>query len=291
MSKEITGFIQSNTTPDHLGVFIRALDLFERLGLEDYESPLQTIISTMELQGIDEAGAIDQMEDEVRRTLFEVLRAHCVTVNAATTTQRMVDILLALVQIPDYEDIESITRYCEGDDDDVEKLASLLALTSHVDAETYLLDLLYVNPLLIDRIMQVLDQNEDMIFEDADINLNRKLYGRLKRFVTFLNVPSVRASRIVDNGGVLGLELAQYAAAFCGNLSQVSPNDAAIELFAFSLISADCQNGNVADIERVFERIFTEAEHAMQVRRILHVVFKKFTDYDQAATMQNTEVI
>lgn len=187
MKEDIINFINNIAGPETSGIYLRAFKLFDLMNLEDYILPFDEI-STMS-EELDSISLIDKCNTLLDEFITDLLKQHGIFIFDETKIHEALMILELIPIIVQYEDFNSLLNITDTDISDEEKLASILSIVGSNEIEFYITLIERVNPGLIRKISELLNNKKSDIVEYSNTNeqvvLINKLFNNVNNSIIY----------------------------------------------------------------------------------------------------------
>lgn len=245
--------LAENATPQLLASVEQAHQLFERMGLENYEPGFQEILM---IQGSEVAGTKDSVTDIVELTdalLRQILRDHGITLTAETPLQVLTDVGNALLDLQNFCDLETLRATASLDGTTIEVFCELCHLVTQYTVPELMVYFEEVNWFLPRKIRELADREltpEQAAQQGERIQRHRQLIQQASQAGVFDG--QVDVFNAVRGGMSMGLPFAVYMKSFGAQLAQWPVERSGQELLAMALISRDgCDNPRAMVAEHI----------------------------------------
>lgn len=252
-------------TPELLAVIEAAHDVFERIGLEDYEQGFEELLMTGEdevASDVDPVMAISALTDEILR---KILREHGVMASEEANTVFLTTLVTAILDLQDWEDLDTIERICTLDGPPEEIFGELVALVSQENVDEVMTMLVTVDQFLITR-MKELTVRPDPVSDYAERTEQARGYIlKLQALFRLVGTNKLKTARLLTEGFTVGLPFMVYADVLGREFETLTVDKAAAELLAMALISSDGSENPRSVITQNIEHLISNIDQVTRV--------------------------
>lgn len=242
MIEEVIDFVQLNAGDDKAELFKRATETLSTFNVDDYIISLNNTLGTAE--DFDSQHIIGSLDRILADSVYDTLAQHGIHLSDYATDNVSIIILEAVKRIEDYENYQEVTDILSNEDEDIQKLADILALTVEITGDDITEAIEYINPSILRKI-RLMFENRQLVNSEyqeepeaiKNIKLIKKLYAIEDKTVIKSLIDISLAS-----GLKIGLSFNQYLNMYWEIISEFNPKELSRELVAISLISSDVSN-------------------------------------------------
>lgn len=173
MFEELDEYMRSVTSPEYSDLIQLACTTLENAGITSLTDSLENILTTLNIKPT--LVVLNDIETLLKNTYEELINEFGVFINDETTLKVMIAILSGLLAVENYDDTATIEDLCGSDGDTEEKLMRILELLTPMNWGDFCTCIESVNPMLIDKIRELLPDDEETvrIGEDEQYILTR----------------------------------------------------------------------------------------------------------------------
>lgn len=235
----LSDYLDVATSPEEKLVIERALNVLDKMGLEDYEYVFEDMIGTVD--EVDADKTMDEVRTYVTSLMFTVLKQHSIEIEAEASMAMLADLIQALLDLDNHEERESLMAIVNQDNISTnEMFAELVAMVTKYTTDDILQIVSTVSSTFLDRIRT----NQNVVeHEEVELPTDRqKLIADLKAYLTFVahlgGAPHLES--VIRSGMDVGMPFHLYAQAMLYIFDKLKPEAIGRELFGIAVI---CGNG------------------------------------------------
>lgn len=256
--------LAETATPEVLACVEQAHQLFERIGLENYEQSFEELLM---IDGSELAGERDTVTAICALTcsyLRQILLEHAVVCADHASMQFLVDLVGGLLDLQDYSDTGTLQAVCQLEGLPVELFGELMSLVTPHTAHEVMVYTEEVDRGLITRVQEL--ANRVLTVDEQQENNLRTERHRLKLLALEAALGTVKLdfTQAVRQGLLLGLPFATYLQQFGAKLQNYTGVQAGQELLAMALASRDGVDNPRGVIEDQIEHYVSSMDSTTQ---------------------------
>jgi len=282
--KEINGisltmlreFLEANTSPEHITLFIRASDFFRELSIDqDVEEEYEQTLLLQDVSDIDPNTLLETIEHITLKYLYQYLNKVSVTLSDNISLERLLNIVEGIYALEFYENSESLCSILESSEDNEVQLAQCISEVQGLPMEEYLVDIWYASPSLLLKIHELHRIESEYLEEPQDIEKQKFFRDRLREYSKFIKTTNTRVINLIRTGMPYGLPIQTYLTRLQDILQQLPTNNVAVELYSLYLISKEYEENPMTVLEPYIEVIGSDIDKTTQIRSTLLNVIRK----------------
>lgn len=257
----LSGYLDEAATPELKQTLEQAHELFERIGLLDFETGFHELLATDD--AVDQGGTLEAIVDLTKQLQRKILAEHGIVLTDQATVEMHNTVIEGVMDIGNYGDAEAIVRICAVEVSANETFAELLALVCPLAADEILIHIEEISNTLIATIQQHV---ATAATPTSDASAEHDEYvARLIRFCDYISSRELLIVEAVTMGMSLGLPFESYVEKFDRDLETMSVDAASRELVAAALISSDGHETPQAVINEHLEHLISNPDTVTKV--------------------------
>lgn len=264
MLDSIKDYLQRVATPDMAATLEDADKLLAKLEIRSHEISLEQEINLVDNDGHDVSLLV--MYAIYYQSVRNVTNLHGLVIDTEDLSV-ITEIMSALVDIQNYEDVDSISNIIESEDDDLSKLYQLISLVTLKDPEEYAGVITKVDPNIF-RLLADLIQPELGVIDEYFEHLSDEIRQRVKRFMGHHDFQSTFAYQLIQNNQRLGMNVDIYLDLIPPLLvGEINDNyrKAALELYSLVLISNVRDDNIINELGDICSAQFSSIDYITKV--------------------------
>lgn len=279
MVEELEDFLSGVVSPELTAVYVDAAKTLVDAGITNHLAQIDLLIDQEDNLGRDQL--VNEIDAYLKNAIDASLNQYGVFLNEGFTLKQASAVLRSINTLDDYDDVETIEAICISEESPEERLAALVELTSEYIVEDILLILDRVNPALLKRLLELVQDIDDGLSE-MPVERTSKIV-RIKSCIKHLKDSWLM--EYVDAGGTINRSLADMIVTFRTVFEEKAEKDVllaknveevALQLVSFVLASnvEDEQLMSACEtmVEETFNKVPLIIKYMDQVRTILSTV-------------------
>jgi hypothetical protein len=277
MQADIREYLTATVTPELLTVIEEALDMFERVGLNDCDSQLQEILLSASAMDMHEPN--DAIIDLINSSQVFILKQHSIVLNDGAPITVRTQIINGLLDLEDYESPEMVVLAARIDGDPVERLAEVLSLTTLFTADE-------LAPYFEDVSVSLLN----LIIDQATLKINVQLDEEpaasfddkpAAKYFLDLGAPDLIIMRYIRDGMHIGYPLKVYLDQFGHELEDLPVQSIAQNLIMTCLVSSDAKDTIKASIDLCIDMYITDINVITRVGQEINTQLARMVNHEK----------
>lgn len=275
--------LAENATPELRAAIDQAHQVFERIGLENYEPGYQEILM---IDGSEVAGTKDTLvaiTELTQALLRKILADHTITVVEDTPLEMLIDLVTALLDLQAFSDLATLHATASLDGLPNEVFCELLALVSAHTVPELMAYVDEVSYFLIKRVKELAEREPtpEQAAEQAErVARHRAVYQRARAAEALPKQLTVTDA--VLSGMSMGLPFFSYIQRFGWELQRWDVKRSGAELLAMALISRDGIDNPRAMIQQHIEQYVPGLDRVTQIDVDIADRLMKINHHEQA---------
>lgn len=283
MQNNFIEFIDTNYN-EILGGYLKdALVIFDSYNMNDHEIPLTNLMYGS-VNHVDPATTVDRFVNVIRSFLLELGNNFGISFYEEIELSDLVIVFNTLLDIEYYLDHEQILRATETENESLETLAHIFEIVGNVSPSWTFVNILYVDPKLINKIMEThhgkfnMDQEESS--EDKkDNKLLLDQINNLKLYREFLNDDQLVCYKLIRRGHSLETDFKTNVQYIRNHLEFAQPDKLALELVGILYFSSDTASDPLMGFKKHSEYLFDDLKKITQMDSEVSKLISKFLNY------------
>lgn len=281
MLADLNDYLHDNATPEEVDVIAKALEVFDHIGIEDYDHSFMELLMLANTVGIAET--LDRIRLLIAQMQDQVLKQFGVIAIDEINLQQATQLIKGIVEIPGHDDQQEVYRLTQSSLSPEETCAELLYCVSGIPVEQTLIQLEHVTPAFISRIKELAQETLTPI-DDGIIDSRKEVDYRIQVFTNyraFLNEPLVFTEKLLEDGITLNLPFITYLSSIGRDIERITDDRAAKECVAMALISSDGLNNPVSTIREYLHEFIADTNKLTRIDIIINDLVLRFKPNEQ----------
>lgn len=272
-------YLTQTVTPELYASMERAISLFDRIGLEDYERHYQEVL--MVSDNVDVADTTSTIFNITSQLQDQILNEHGVMLVETADLDTRTMIIEGLLSIQNYELINDIEAAASISSDPIEALCEVLTLVTGRTVDELMVEFHYVSGGLIKKIIEMASVDTQAEPDEDQAQL-RQIVDRAMGFYKYLDVGESLFLQTVRNEIPMGMPFETYLGILGRDVEQLKAEDIALNMTMMALISIDWHQNPISAITKYLETIVADPNLCTSVSVAARNLMTRLGQYESA---------
>jgi len=230
-------FIVENTTPELMVSIQNAHEILVTMGSPNLDDSLEELI--MLDHTVETGVTITRIVNLLRDLQQDMLVKHEIQVIENSPLSLTSNLLRGILDVQDYEDMESVYRITTTDQDTTETFAEVMALVTPYNPDNLTVSLESVGASFVRRLREMAGTRDEELVTDEERIERAKYVSRINQFCNYTRSRHYRLISLLESGWSVGYPYVTYADNMGREFEGIIAEQIAKEMIIMALASVD----------------------------------------------------